>query len=148
MASCCHVALKLFVNIGSVPDGTEPLCELMFTYCQGCVWIKSWTLIAFVSWNMYHWKWCFFFKMANILTWVHWVKKPEGDFNIMSPSNQCRKSCNEISPITIFSLWWEFLYLERWNQNTFIRWHYNSRHGADIMLWHWDVTLRLSSFAV
>ena len=26
--------------------------------------------------------------------------------------------------------------------------NYNSRHGADIVLWHWDVTLRHSSFAV
>ena len=34
------------------------------------------------------------------------------------------------------------------NQKTFIRWYHNSGHGAGIMLWHWDVTMRLRSFAV
>ena len=34
------------------------------------------------------------------------------------------------------------------NQKMFIRWYHKSRHETDIMLWHSDVTLRLSSFAI
>ena len=34
------------------------------------------------------------------------------------------------------------------SQETFMRWYYNIRHGADMIFGHSDVTLRLSSFAV